>query len=218
METDISCKDMIYELSDDIISFRVNAISRSLPCPSNIRRWGIKSQGKCHLCRKDNATAGHILSNCYHALREGRYTWRHDNVLIGIHKDIVGIVRKANRLNSNTLEPKGYQDFVPQGAPPARKCNTRKSILHESLPTDWCTTFDFRGQRTIPIETLLDTNLRPDITIFSLEKKIIIWMEETIPLECNTVQATLRKTARYAKLKTELLLKGWKVHDLTYEI
>ena len=171
MESDITWKDMIYDLSDDIISFRVNAISRSLPCPSNLRRWGIKSQGKCPLCHKHNATAGHILSNCYHALREGRYTWRHDNVLIGIHKDIVGIVRKANRQNSTIPQPKGYQDFVAQGAPPAKKRKTRKSILQESLPTDWCVTFDFRGQRTIPIETLIDTNLRPDITIFSIEKK-----------------------------------------------
>jgi hypothetical protein len=56
------------------------------------------------------------------------------------------------------------------------------------------------------------------MTIFSITHKIIIWMEETIPLEGNTVQAALRKTARYANLKAELLLKGWKVHDLTYEI
>ena len=154
MESDITWHDMIYDLSDDIVSFRVNAISRSLPCPSNLRRWGIKSQGKCTLCRKNSATAAHILSNCYHALREGRYTWRHDNVLIGIHKDIVGLVRRANRLNSKSSRVDNSQPFVKQGAPPGKKQKTSYSILKDSLPTDWCVTFDFRGQRTIPLKPI----------------------------------------------------------------
>ena len=165
---------MIYDLSDDVISFRINAISKSLPCPSNLRRWGFKGLGRCPLCRKANATAAHILSNCYRSLREGRYTWHHDNVLIGIHKDIVGLVRRANRLNSKARKKTNAQAFVKAGAPSqkARKC--KPCLLQESSPTDWCVTFDFRGQRTIPAETLTDTNLRPDITIFSLAENIKI--------------------------------------------
>ena len=72
----------------------LNCISRSLRSPSNLRRWGVKSEGQCFLCNRDNATAAHILSNCSVALQQNRYTCRHDNVLIIIHKDLVGLVKK----------------------------------------------------------------------------------------------------------------------------
>lgn len=103
MSSDISWNDMIYDLSEGVLSFRLNAISRSLPCPNNLRRWGLRSQGNCQLCSSRCATSAHILSNCYIALTQGRYTWRHDNVLIGIHKHLVGLVAKANRFNKKFL-------------------------------------------------------------------------------------------------------------------
>jgi hypothetical protein len=92
------------------------------------------------------------------------------------------------------------------------------SILHTKCPTDWQITFDFGHNRTIPPETGVITNQRPDIVIWSVESKQIIWAEETVPLERNIVAAALRKTSRYANLKTSLLLKGWTVADFTYEI
>ena len=93
MSSDISWFDMIYDFSEAVLSFRLNGISKSLPSPSNLRRWGVKGEGKCTLCNKKNATADHILSHCVVALNQDRYTWRHDNVLITIHKDLVGLVR-----------------------------------------------------------------------------------------------------------------------------
>ena len=39
-----------------------------------------------------------------------------------------------------------------------------------------------------------------------------------MPLERNAVQAALRKTATYAKLKVKIHMKGWTVYDHTYEI
>ena len=51
-----------------------------------------------------------------------------------------------------------------------------------------------------------------------MSKKRIIWLENTVPLERNIVDAQLRKTARYAKLKTALKLKGWTVEDFAIEI
>ena len=48
--------------------------------------------------------------------------------------------------------------------------------------------------------------------------KTLLWFEETVPLERNVVQAALRKQARYASLKSALQLKGWSVHDFTFEI
>ena len=217
MASDLSWNDLIYDISEDVLSFRLNAMSHALPCPNNLRRWGFKSQGKCPLCSKKCATSAHILSNCYIALMQGRYTWRHDNVLKGIHKDLVGLVQRTNRTNaSQGRRPEPY--FIKQGTTPRSSKRNMSSILHTKRPTDWQITFDFNNNRTIPPETNVITNQRPDIVIWSVSTKRIIWAEETVPLERNIVAAALRKTSRYANLKTSLLLKGWSVEDFTYEI
>ena len=104
MSSDISWYDMIHDIPEDVLSFRLNAISKALPSPSNLHRWGVKKEGKCHLCNKQKATAAHILSNCYVALTQDRYTWRHDNVLIAIHKDLIGLVRS---IATPTVAPLG---------------------------------------------------------------------------------------------------------------
>ena len=92
------------------------------------------------------------------------------------------------------------------------------SILHTDSPTDWQITFDFNNNSTIPTETSVDTLQRPDIVIYSVSKKRLIWLENTVPLERNIVAAQLRKVARYQKLKTAIMLKGWSVEDFTIEI
>ena len=96
ISSDIHWYDMIYDLNESVVSFRLNAISNALPSPYNVQKWGLKSQGKYHLCNKRAATAAHILGNCYVAVRQGRYTWRHDSVLALISKDLFDIVKRAN--------------------------------------------------------------------------------------------------------------------------
>ena len=139
-----------------------------------------------------------------------------------IHKHIVGIVRKANRQNATPCKKKKIfktaQHFVIQGANPKPRKKSKQSILHIESPTDWHINFDFNHNRTIPSETQIDTNLRPDIVIYSVSKKRLIWLENTVPLERNIVDAQLRKKRRYANLKTNLKLKGWTVRDFTIEI
>merc|ERR1711994_725479 len=81
ISSEINWIDMIYDIPGGVLSFRINAISNALPSPNNLRRWGFKSHGRCPLCNNRCATSAHILSNCYIALIQDRYTWRHDNVL-----------------------------------------------------------------------------------------------------------------------------------------
>ena len=115
MSSDITWSDMIHDLSESVLAFRINGISNSLPSPSNLRTWGVKVEGRCALCNKRNATTAHILSNCYTALTQNRYTWRHDNVLISIHKDILGLVRNTNRRNALRRNRPPLIRFVKQG-------------------------------------------------------------------------------------------------------
>ena len=43
-------------------------------------RWGIRKTNKCELC-KNPSNLQHILNWCPKALKEGRFTWRHNSVL-----------------------------------------------------------------------------------------------------------------------------------------
>ena len=217
MSSDISWHDMIHDLSESVLAFRLNGISKSLPSPSNLRLWGVKSEGKCTLCNKKNATAAHILSNCCVAL--DRYSWRHNNVLISIHKDLLGLVQTINRRNSTrSVSVAPPIRFVKKGARNSCGPTRSRSILDVNCASDWQINFDFFDNPTIPGQTGVDTNLRPDIVIFSLAAKTLFWFEETVPLERNIVDAAIRKEARYAQLKTDIVLKGWSVHDFTFEI
>ena len=219
MPSDITWLDMIYDLSEAVLSFRLNGISNSLPSPSNLRRWGVKVEGRCFLCSKNGATAAHILSNCYIALTQNRYTWRHDNVLICIHKDLVGLVSKINRRNASRIIPPLRQQRFQKKGDRKLKCQIEfRSILGAKNASDWQINFDFFNNPTIPGLTHVDTLSRPDIVIFSVSTKTLLWFEETVPLERNIIDAATRKAARYAKLKSEIMLKGWTVRDFTFEV
>ena len=99
MEHDLSWKEMIFDIPEQVLSFKLNATAMTLPSLSNLLRWGIRRLGRCPICGKLNVTAAHVLSNCYVALHQGRYSWRHDNMLAAIATDLYGLVNHANISN-----------------------------------------------------------------------------------------------------------------------
>ena len=64
------------------LSFILRCGSDTLPTPTNLRCWKIQVHARCRLCDSPQATAHHILNGCKQALEDGRYTWRHDSVLL----------------------------------------------------------------------------------------------------------------------------------------
>nr|XP_061819532.1 uncharacterized protein LOC133608354 [Nerophis lumbriciformis] len=70
----------IWRTPQSRLSFLVRAAYDTLPCPRNLAQW-FGSEGKCSLCSKDNAGLKHILSGCNVALTQGRFRWRHNQVL-----------------------------------------------------------------------------------------------------------------------------------------
>jgi len=62
------------------ISFLLRSVYDLLPSPANLHRWGKRDDPTCQLCGKIG-TLEHTLSSCQTALTQGRYRWRHDNVL-----------------------------------------------------------------------------------------------------------------------------------------
>lgn len=62
------------------IKFIIQSVYDVLPSPTNLQRWGLSDTAACQLCKK-RGTLERILSWRRKALGEGRYRWRHDQIL-----------------------------------------------------------------------------------------------------------------------------------------
>jgi len=68
---DLSCKSLL-AMPRPLISFSIQSTFDILSL--------------CTLCKTPSATVSHILSGCKVALKQGRYTYRYDNILADIVK------------------------------------------------------------------------------------------------------------------------------------
>ena len=62
------------------MKFYLNSVANTLPTGNNLLQWGKSTTDLCKLC-KCRETTCHVLNNCKVALDQGKYTWRHDNIL-----------------------------------------------------------------------------------------------------------------------------------------
>merc|ERR1711978_293715 len=69
------------------MKFILNSTINTLPTKSNMKLWGLSNSDKCRLCGRQETT-NHILSSCPTALDQGRYTYRHNQVLKTITSNI----------------------------------------------------------------------------------------------------------------------------------
>ena len=73
-------KSIIYNLPHNVYKFLINAVSDSLNHNSNLVRWGKRSNDRCPACG-NKETLQHVLNICSVYLDQGRFTWRHNNIL-----------------------------------------------------------------------------------------------------------------------------------------
>ena len=83
-QIDINWKSLIYNLPRNVVQFFVNSSIDTLPTNSNLCRWNKRSSPKCNICPNKD-TLLHSLNNCQTMLQQGRYTWRHDSILIELY-------------------------------------------------------------------------------------------------------------------------------------
>lgn len=83
-ESDATWKSFIFDLPRGVCKFVLNACSDTLPTNRPLCRWGKKTCDKCKHCH-NKETLLHILNNCRTFLEQGRYTWRHNNILAYLH-------------------------------------------------------------------------------------------------------------------------------------
>ena len=91
----------IWRTPQSRLSFLVRAAYDTLPCPRNLAQW-FGSEGKCFLCSKDNAGLQHMLSGCNIALTQGRFRWRHNQVLRKLAEQLERCRVRAN----NSSDPR----------------------------------------------------------------------------------------------------------------
>ena len=103
MKQDHSWQALLYQYSQRLLKFMLNAQLNTLPSPDNLRRWNANKDAICGLCTQKHATLNHILAGCPWVRgaenklnREDRYTWRHNNVLLAIYLEVKERLAEAN--------------------------------------------------------------------------------------------------------------------------
>ena len=107
------------------LSFILCAASDTLPTPLNLKHWKYRLDAKCHLCGSNRPTTAHILNGCPIALEQGRYTRRHDSVLLKLLKGLKRMLQPVDKLYGDLT---GYwANKSPWAAiPPELLCTTAR--------------------------------------------------------------------------------------------
>ena len=80
-----------------IMAFATRLGTNSLPSPDNLKRWGEREISTCPRCKNPSGTLAHIVNIYPVALKQQRFTWRHDSVLKHITSEI-------KKLATNSIE------------------------------------------------------------------------------------------------------------------
>ena len=193
------------------IKFLIQAVYDVLPSPSNLHIWGIAETPACPLCSK-RGTLEHILSCCTRALGDGRYRWRHDQVLKTIAEAIsAGLAwAKQFRPSKKTIA------FVRAGDKPTPARRTSSAGILTSA-RDWQLLVDLEHQLKFPSHIAV-TTLRPDIVLVSESTKKAVLLELTVPWEDRLEEAFERKLSKYAGLVSDCQQAGWRTRCFPVEV
>ncbi|KAK0146506.1 hypothetical protein N1851_014169 [Merluccius polli] len=155
-------------------------------------------------------TLEHILSSCSKALGEGRYRWRHDQVL----KVLADFICTAIQHSKTQVAPKQSITFIRAGQKEQYHRPSSTGGLHRH----------HRSRLAAPIRQLkfpgyiTATSLRPDMVLPSESTKQVVILELTVPWEDRIEEAHECKRAKYAELSSECRNNGWKARCEPVEV
>ena len=197
------------------LRFAIRATYDVLPTPTNLHQWFGEDPG-CVLCAKP-ASLRHILTGCKTSLTQGRYTWRHNQVLKSLASTLEGQKSSINALPLPTSNTSWATAFVREGATATRRKFTppERSQLH--LGRDWKMLADIGKQLVFPPE-IATTTLRPDLVLWSPSLKKVYIIELTVPWEDAMEEAYERKHLRYSELAAEARQRGWNAEVRPVEV
>ena len=196
------------------LAFAIRSVYDQLPSRDNLQKRGLVEDTKCGLCG-GTETLHHVLSNCTYALANGRYTWRHNQVLREVCEAAKAAVSKAN---SRTIANQRKIYFLREGFAHLckKRCQTpRRDILAEA--NDWTVAADLEGIRHYP-QVLIESGKRPDLVLVSSSTDAIILVELTVPWEDRLQYSNALKADKYADLTMDLEAKGYRTDLFPIEV
>ncbi|KAL6468443.1 hypothetical protein MHYP_G00241200 [Metynnis hypsauchen] len=170
----------VWAMDAKSLSFTIKATYDVLPSPTNLHQWFGKDP-TCVLCTKP-ASLRHILTGCKTSLTQGRYTWRHNQVLKILASTLEGKRSSINSQPLSTYKTSWETAFVREGATAARS-NSKPSERSQLCPArDWKMLADVGKQLVFPSE-IATTTLRPDLVLWSPSLRKVYMVELTVPWE-----------------------------------
>jgi hypothetical protein len=200
----------IWMMESSRISFLLRSVYDVLPSPTNLYNWGLVDDATCKLCQKP-ANLEHVLSACKTALTDGRYTWRHDQVL----KVIADGFDKSRRQVRPIRKKVEFINFQRAGGSGKTGKTVSQGLL--STASDWQLRADIHTQLQFPTNIAI-TNSRPDIVLWSEASKQVVIIELTVPWEDRLEEAHERKLSKYQQLVDDCRMNGWKSWCLPVEV
>ena len=152
------------------------------------------------------------------ALKQGRYTWRHDSILQRLVEDLKSSVDYANSGTvANIIIENTFIKFVREGKQPSKRRVPHKSGLL-FMANDWVLAYDDPHNSLVVPHRSVQTSLRPDIIIYSSATKQVFILELTVPAKDNIIQRHTDKESYYAKLLDDVNINQWTGHVFVIEI
>jgi hypothetical protein len=215
---DLSWKNLIYGQGPELIKFVLNATVNWVKTPDLLKLWGYTEQAYCKLCKHPQCTLHHIICDCRHSLHGGRYTWRHDSILLHLKLILQELVDGANtHPNHNSMQPI-QTNFVRAGErKPPTKTKHRKATFLDGA-TDWKLLVEIGNDKIVYPPEIFSTSQRPDFVIWSKQTKRVLNGELTSPAEEGIQAAQIRKEGRYSGLENAGTDRGWASTTATIEV
>ncbi len=193
------------------LAFLVRSSYDVLPSGANLRRWGLSAEAACPLCSKLQ-TLDHVLSACKVALGQGRYTWRHNQVLRALKDEVSDAISRAKpgQVRRTAVA------FVKEGEKGRRPPKPRARSGLDGAD-DWSLACDLKGEGRYP-SAITDSGLRPDLVLTSQKARRMVIVELTVPFETRIAENHEYKVAKYEELCKEVRKAGFKVDFFAVEV
>ena len=189
-------------LPKNIFNFTIRYFNNTLATKSNMQKWGKALTKICDYC-PEVQTLNHVVAACKSALRERRYTWRHNSILLNLSLIIKSKVKHLYVDLPDYLSPTMItgEDLRPDMVicdnsgkwyvleltccyeTNISKRVSRKEQKYDQLIKDLSTTRDI-----VFINLVISS-----IGTIAKESKLLIDMLEKIGLNDNEISATIRK-------------------------
>ena len=216
IQNDLRWADIL-AMPPNLLAFSLNATFNTLPSPAHLERMKIQTESSCALCGRAPCTVKHILSGCNKALHQGRYEFRHDNVLRDLLSAIKGFIEEIK--DQELQDHSSGVRFVREGKGPQRIVRSQRKDGLLRLAQDWKVTADLDEQKNYVFPSYLaTTGQRPDILLESASTRRVLLIELTCPSEENLEWANQRKRRTYKDLIRNIKANKWFVDYFPIEV